>query len=401
MRTNRIAPLFALIITTAAGAQTPQPFPGVEEALKPVRERFAPDRRLAVFDIAVEKAGQGLAVTGEVESAEAKAAALQALKAAGHADLIDRIVVLPDAALAGATRGIVRVSVANVKSRPSHPAEMATQAVMGWTVRILRKQSGWYYVHTEPDNYLGWIEELQLAQVTEDAATAWTRGGRVIVTTPIAYVREAAGDDATPVSDVVMGSLLRRVSTEGAWTKVELPDARQGFLRATSVADYAEFCATRKPTADGVESTAKLFMGVPYLWGGTSSKGFDCSGYAKTVLRMNGIELPRDTDQQAREGAAITIDDTMSQLRKGDLLFFGTRATADRPERISHVGIYLGDGEFLHASGLVRRNSLLPASPIYSESHRQRLLHVRRVLPSEDAPTGLASRAARGGRQRT
>jgi len=293
------------------------------------------------------------------------------------------VLSLPDAALAGATHGIVRVSVANVKSKPSHPAEMATQAVMGWTVRILKKQSGWYYVHTQPDNYLGWIEELQLAQVTEDAAAAWTRGRRVIVTTPIAYVREEASDHGTPVSDVVMGSLLRRVSTESGWTKVELPDARQGYLRVSSVADYAEFRATLKPTADGIESTAKLFMGAPYLWGGTSSKGFDCSGYAKTVLRMNGLELPRDTDQQAREGVAVPIDDTLGQVRKGDLLFFGAKAAADRPERVSHVGIALGGGEFIHASGLVRRNSLLPESPIFSESLRARLLHVRRVLTAK------------------
>ena len=72
---------------------------------------------------------------------------------------------------------------------------------------------------------------------------------------------------------------------------------------------------------------------------------------------------------------------TASRFRKGDLVFFGTRATADRSERISHVGMFVGNGEFLHASGLVRRNSLLPASPIYSESHRQRLRRVRRVLP--------------------
>jgi gamma-D-glutamyl-L-lysine dipeptidyl-peptidase len=384
MRTHpsvRLALLLAVTLTTAAGAQAPQAIPGVDEALKPVRERFAPDRRIAVFDITVERAAQGLTVTGEVESVGAKAAAIGALTAAGHANLVDRIAVLPDSSLGSATRGIIRVSVANVKSKPSHPAEMATQAVMGWTVRILKKQAGWYYVHTEPDSYLGWIEELQLAQVTDAAATAWTQGSRVIVTTPLAYVREAAADEATPVSDVVMGALLRRVSAGAGWTKVELPDARQGFLRTASVDDYAEFRAARAPTADGVESIAKLFMGVPYLWGGTSSKGFDCSGYAKTVLRMNGIELPRDTDQQAREGAEVAIDDSMSRLKKGDLLFFGTKATADRAERISHVGIYMGNGEFLHASGLVRRNSLLPASPIYSESLRQRLLHVKRVLP--------------------
>jgi cell wall-associated NlpC family hydrolase len=68
-------------------------------------------------------------------------------------------------------------------------------------------------------------------------------------------------------------------------------------------------------------------------------------------------------------------------------LFFGSAATADRPERISHVGIYLGEGEFIHESGLVRRNSLVPTSPIYSESLRKRLLQVKRVLPPPQPTT--------------
>ncbi|MCX6549964.1 MAG: NlpC/P60 family protein, partial [Acidobacteria bacterium] len=335
MRLHR--PFFALLFVVLALAfpvasgqdKAPAVVPGIDDILKPLRDRVAPDRRLAVFDITVERGAQGLVVKGEVERADIKQDVLAALGKAGHSPLTDQIAVLPDPALGLSTAGIVRVSVANVKTRSSHPSEMGTQAVMGWTVRILKKQSGWYYVHTEPDQYLGWIEELQLAQVTEDARKAWTSAPRVIVTNPIAFVREAMTADATPVTDVVMGSLVKRLAQEGAWLKVELPDGRQGFLPAGDAADYAAWAASRQPTPDGIEKTAKQFMGVPYLWGGTSSKGFDCSGYAKTVLRMNGLELARDADQQGNEGTAVTIDEALSHVRKGDLLFFGTRATAD------------------------------------------------------------------------
>jgi cell wall-associated NlpC family hydrolase len=179
----------------------------------------------------------------------------------------------------------------------------------------------------------------------------------------------------------VTGAVFRATGREGEWTAVSLADGRQGFVPSVQVEPFDAWKAGRRPTPDNVERAAQLFMGVPYLWGGTSSKGFDCSGYTKTVLRMNGIDLPRDADQQGDAGTAVPIDDQLSAVRKGDLLFFGSKATADRPERITHVAIYVGNGEFLHASGLVRRNSLFPASPIYSESLRARLLRIRRVLP--------------------
>jgi cell wall-associated NlpC family hydrolase len=385
MTARSIQRLLTLVCSVLAASslrgQVPQAVPGIDDVLRPVRMQFAPDRRLSVFDITAELTPQGVIVKGEVERADARDAVLQALRAAGHGPLIDQVAVLPDPALGSATTGLVRVSVANVKSKPSHPAEMATQAVMGWAVSVLKKQSGWYYVHTEPDRYLGWIEELQLTLVTSEAARAWAAAPRVVVTTPVAYVRERAVADAIPVTEVVMGSRVKRLDEQAGWLNVELPDGRTGFMRADEAADHERWQASTRPTPENVEGTAQLFMGVPYLWGGTSSKGFDCSGFAKTVLRMNGIELTRDTDQQAQEGSPVPIDETLSQFRKGDLLFFGARATADRPERISHVGIFVGNGEFLHASGLVRRNSLLASSPIYSESLRQRLLRVRRVVP--------------------
>ncbi len=369
-----------LFVATGTWSAPPDP-------LEAVRAKFAPDRRLAVFDVTVDKQQDRTIVRGEVESTAARDAALEAVRAAGHTKVLDQIKVLPDPALGAQTFGIVRVSVANVRGKPGHAAEMVTQTILGWQVRVLKEQSGWFFVHTEPDGYLGWIEDLQLTRVTAEEQRDWENAARVIATTPYSVMREAPAADADPVADLVIGAVMRSAGSSGGWTQVLLPDGRRGFVRASDVEEYGNWKAARAPIAASIERTAKQFMGVPYLWGGTSSKGFDCSGFAKTVYRLNGIELPRDTDQQAEVGTPVTMDAKFSQLQKGDLLFFGTAATADRPERISHVGIYLGNGEFIHESGLVRRNSLDPSAPNYSESLRRRLLRVKRVLPPAKTPT--------------
>jgi cell wall-associated NlpC family hydrolase len=380
---TRLASLLLSVLFVASGALA-----GPADSLEAVRARFAPDRRLTVFDVTVDQQQEQTVARGEVESLAARDAVLQALRLSGHRNLVDRIQVLPDAALGARTFGIVRVSVANVRGKPSHAAEMVTQTLLGWPVRILKEDSGWFLVHTEPDGYLGWIEDLQLTRVTAEQRREWEGASRVILISPYALMREAPSADADPVADLVIGAILQSTGTSEEWTHVLMPDGRRGFVRASEVQDYESWKASRAPMAANIERTAKQFMGVPYLWGGTSAKGFDCSGFAKTVFRLNGIELPRDTDQQAQAGAAVPIDDRFSQLQRGDLLFFGSAATADRPARVTHVGIYLANGEFIHESGLVRRNSLLPSSPIYSESHRRRLLQVRRVLPP---PTGITN----------
>ncbi len=380
----RIAVTAAVVVVSLSAApqfQAPAAVPGAQEALAPVKARYAPDKRLAVFDVSVQRTDTGITVAGEVEHAEARDAVARALEAAGLGPVTNTVTVLPDPALGATRSGIVRVSVANVRGRAAHSAEMVTQTVMGWTARILKRQAGWYFVHTEPDGYLGWIEELQLTVVDDATAAAWNAGVRVIVTAPYTVVAEQPQTGAFPVTDVVAGSILRAAGRTGDWTAVSLADGRRGFVASAHVEDIDTWKTSRRPTPDNIERTARAFLGVPYLWGGTSSKGLDCSGYTKTVFRLNGIELPRDTDQQATQGTEVPTDAGMTQWRKGDLMFFGTAATAERPERISHVAIYLGDGEFLHASGLVRRNSLVAVSPIFSESLRARLLHVRRVLP--------------------
>lgn len=383
MSVRRRFAVFALVLVAAGGGVAAQ-MPASQapaETLTAVRARFAPDKRLAVFDVSVDNGPDGTVVSGEVESIAARDAALAAVKGRGPGRIIDRLRVLPDPALGAQTHGIVRVSVANVRSKPAHAAELVTQTLMGWPVRVLKEQSGWFLVHTEPDGYLGWIEDLQLTRATAEDRHNWETSTRLIALVPHTILRQAPSVTSEPVADLVIGSLVRSAGESNSWAEVLLPDGRRGFVPASDVQDYQRWKEMSAPIAESVSDTARQFMGVPYLWGGTSANGFDCSGFAKTVLFLNGIHLPRDTDQQAEVGEPVVIDTRLTHLKKGDLLFFGTAATADRPERISHVGIHVGDLEFIHASGLVRRNSLDPASPIYSESLRRRLLRVRRVLP--------------------
>src|SRR2546427_5196074 len=101
--------------------------------------------------------------------------------------------------------------------------------------------------------------------------------------------------------------------------------------------DYRNWKQSRRPTAENIELTARTLLGRPYLWGANSPKGMDCSGFTKLVFYMNGIELKRNARDQAQQGVAVSLDHGLSQLKNGDLVCFGARARADRPERVTHI----------------------------------------------------------------
>jgi gamma-D-glutamyl-L-lysine dipeptidyl-peptidase len=340
-----------------------------------VKSRFAPDARISVFTVHAEVKENAIELVGDVEQAAAKEALLEAFKDAGLANVADRIAVLPDPAMAARPLGIVTVSVAVMKTKPSHASELGNQLVMGMVVKMLKSESGWYFVQSLDDRYLGWMEPGHLALMTKDQADAMAGGPRAMVTSLFAFVRERASPEGAPVCDLVVGDVLSTTGRSAGWMAVRLPDGRKGFVADADATDYQAWKASRRITPEAVEQTARRFVGVPYLWGGTSAKGFDCSGYLKTVFRLNGLELQRDTDQQANEGAAVPMDNDLAEVRKGDVLFFGPRAGVTR---ITHTGIYLGGKLFIHCSGMVKLNSLDPSSPIYSENLLKRLVKVRR-----------------------
>jgi len=166
------------------------------------------------------------------------------------------------------------------------------------------------------------------------------------------------------VSDAVLNARLREVSREGRWVKVILPDGRQGFIASEAVTADVKIQLPRERLRDAIIRTARSMMGIPYLWGGNSSKGNDCSGFTQTVFFA----------QQARVGDTVHVDSAFTNVLPGDLLFFGQKG------RITHVGISLGGAAFIHQSGYVHVNSLDPASPLYSKYRHQSLQVIKRVF---------------------
>jgi cell wall-associated NlpC family hydrolase len=134
-------------------------------------------------------------------------------------------------------------------------------------------------------------------------------------------------------------------------------------------------------TGESIVATARKFVGVPYLWGGTSAKSVDCSGFVKSVYFMHGIILARDASQQARYGKLVDTAGDFSKTEPGDLVFFGRRGDEQNPtESVVHVGIYIGNNRFIHASDYVHISSFDPNDPLYDAYNTNRYLRTKRIL---------------------
>jgi len=234
-----------------------------------------------------------------------------------------------------------------------------SQLLLGEQVVVDQRQGTWAHV-VVPDQptpldasgYPGWIP---LAQLSFRAQTA--TGRELVVTSPTAWA--VASDDVTHVVDLSMATRLPVLSADTQWVQSRLPDGRAVSLRAADVALMSPGAGPLPSTADDIVRTAKLFLGLPYLWGGTSGFGFDCSGLTHLVFAMRGLIIPRDADAQAKVGEAVARAD----LRPGDLVFFATNGV------VHHVGIYVGNDTMLSSlqTGSPVEYSSLSAQPFASE----------------------------------
>jgi gamma-D-glutamyl-L-lysine dipeptidyl-peptidase len=348
------------------------------ELLKTLKHKYAPDVRTTVFTVTLRESGDTCVLRGDVASEALKKNLLDAF-GAKHLRVIDSISVLPSKEIGAKTYGIITVSVANMRVEPKESAEMGSQTLMGGIVRVFKKKGLWYLIQS-PDAYLGWADGEQFLHCTKSEADAWDHAEKVFVTVPFDFVKETTAVGAPSVCDVVGGAILQKLGVSGEWLQVRLADGRTGYIHQASVVDLRQWGTSIVPTAEKLEATAKQFLGIPYLWGGTSVKGMDCSGFTRTVYLLNGMLLKRDASQQAEDGVLIDPGPNWENLRKGDLLFFGVKASGDRPDRISHVAMYLENRMFIHSSGKIRISSVDPASPLYDDYHVKNFVCAKRML---------------------
>ena len=360
------------------------------EVFNSVKEEFAPDRRSKTFEgkLEVSDKGDTIILRGSTTELQAKEALIARLAEAGI-EALDSMTTLPHPALGDKIYGVTNQSAINFRYTPNYSSESATQTIMGAPLQILEKRGGWTRAIT-PEGYIAWVSSGSIAYMNEAQFNEWRAAKKVIITTHYTLFRAGASDRADVVADGIMGNIVKFVAAAGSYVKVELPDGREAFVPVAHTADFSNWLASRNPSAENILATARQFVGFPYLWGGTSIKAMDCSGFTKTVYFLNGVILERDASQQAKTGEDVEITEDFGNLLPGDLLFFGSKATEEKPERVTHVGIHIANGEFIHAATSVRINSLLPDAGNYYEGST-RLVRVRRILTMIDKDPDIIS----------
>ncbi|MGF1558844.1 MAG: NlpC/P60 family protein [Flavobacteriaceae bacterium] len=354
----------------------------LETEINTIKATYAPDKRVALFAVEAEQKDNTYIIKGESNLPDA----VEALKnhlTVQHLSFTDSIKLLPGAELGGRIYALVNNSVANIRSDPKHAAELATQATLGTPLNILKKEGDWFLVQT-PDNYISWVDEGGIISLTQEELATWKASEKLMYTEISGFSYTNADTASQIVSDLVAGCVLEVMNEQGDFYAVKYPDGRIAHIRKSEARPYNEWLNTLRTDEESVVETGKKLMGLPYLWGGTSTKGVDCSGYTKTIYFLNGMVIPRDASQQVHTGQSIDSIANFDDLKKGDLLFFGKKATDTSAEKVVHVGMWIGNNEFIHASNQVRISSVDPKADNFDEFNLNRYLRTKRILKEED-----------------
>jgi len=248
--------------------------------------------------------------------------------------------------------GICNLSIIPARPEPSDKSEMVTQVLFGEQFEVLEEAEKWMHVKLSHDGYKCWIDTKQV-QLTGDTASSIAEQTLV---DELSFPLENLQDNTD--LNIVLGSPLPNFD----YGKVTIGEHE--FL-------YKGNCVQRSETRlDKVAEYAHLYLNTPYLWGGRSPYGIDCSGLTQMVYRLCGIDLPRDSDEQAEEGNPVEF---VEEAQEGDLAFFHNEES-----KITHVGIVLENDQIIHASGKVRID-MLDQQGIFNSEKQEYTHHLNSI----------------------
>jgi len=314
---------------------------------------------------------------------------------------------------------VVELSTSYMRLKPDYESALETQELMGTVVEIVGEEGYWREI-LSPQPYRAWATEKGLVEMSAEEIEEYDAAPKYMFTGLYGHIFSEPSDKSQSLCDLVGGDVMRvvlreagqradsssekkssKAVTKGKWAAVMLPSGKTGWVKKDLLkplgkridirqGDKAEGLVSAEKMEDIIASAMKL-LGSPYLWGGMSAKGVDCSGMVRISCIMNDVLLPRNASQMINCGVLVEITPLASldrdqslkaieNLRRGDLVFFGTLpAEPGGKMRVTHVGIYLGDNRIIHSSHMVRINSLIPGDEDYYEN-AHKLIAARRLV---------------------
>jgi hypothetical protein len=226
----------------------------------------------------------------------------------------------------------VATNITGLYEKPTFGMPLSSELYFGTTLEVLEEKDRWVFTR-QKDGYLGWAYKPYLSEGAHESPTH-------LVTAPVVELRAEPDPNSEVLTRVLSGTGITAQKINGDWTNIIAN--KTGWIPSSAlraVKDIPQAIEARRISL--VHDSARM-MGIPYLWGGTSGNGIDCSGLARLLHRWIGIEIPRDADMQA---AAVRRVEPPFEI--GDLLFFGE---GDAERHVTHVGMSLGNWKIIHSS---------------------------------------------------
>lgn len=221
-----------------------------------------------------------------------------------------------------------------MRKTASEKSEVVSQSLFAEKLTILEIRDAWSLIQT-PDGYSGWVLSDSLVALDSYPAS-------LMVSSSSAHMYGEKDISAGPIQTLPFGVGVMAIDKDDSdWTSVQTPRGEILYMHSGNLS------LPHTIKKEELASFSRRFLGLPYTWGGRSSFGYDCSGFVQMLYSRLGVSLPRDSYMQAADPRLQRIE--ISQLQVGDLIFWGLEES-----RIRHVGLFLGDGQFIHASAKER-----------------------------------------------